>query len=316
MKPEIVIFSAKGKKSFSFSQIERLEKVGNITFHAVMDPLPKEVFISLAKHAEILGITRRPLKDFDREIAQSLPRLRGIAIYSTGYDWIDVEFLKKKGVSISYLPDYATVTVAEHAIGMLLALSRKIPLAYLKASGLLTQKVSLKGWEIYGKKHGIIGLGRIGTRVAQLGKCMGMEVYYYDPVKKISYPFAIRVRFEEILKSMDVITICASYQRGYPPIIGRNEMEKMKNGIYIINVSRKELVDHEALVEFINNGKIAGYALDDVLEPDILNKLSEKHRIILTAHTAWYSEEALSRGTEMWVENIIGLATGNPKNII
>lgn len=310
-----VIISALGKDTFSLQQVERIEAVMNTKFYARLDPMDSKEFIRVAKDAQILAVTRRPLKDIGADIIDALPYLEGIALYSTGYEWIDLDRLHKKGIKLSFLPDYATITVAEHTLAAMLVMSRRIHLSFDKIRSIVPPSTSLRGWELRGKSLGIIGFGRIGQEIAKLTKPFGMNICYFDKIKADSET-AKYVSREALLSTVDIIVIASSKTRNSSPIITAEELDMVKPGVYIINIARSDLVDNGAILEAIRNKTVAGYMVDDAVDVLTKDKTIENGRILQTGHTAWYSDEAIERGTEEWVKNIISLAEGKPLNIV
>lgn len=314
MKKRGVIISALGKGSFTGEQVERIESCLDATFHAQLDPVSKEQWIELAQPAEILAITRRPIKNIDREMIRALPNLQGIAIYSTGYEWLDQQALAERGILLSYLPDYSAISVAEHTVGLLLTMARRIHLTYDKSRGMVPDWVSVRGTELRGKRLGLIGLGTIGREVAQMTACLGMEVCYYD-LREICEPNVRYQSWEDILQTSDFVVLTCSKRRDAEPIIGARELSMMKKGAYLINPARADLVDGVAVVNAIRAKHLMGYAVDDTL-PIFNDPGIEPGRILQTGHTAWYSTEAIQRGTEAWVNHIVGLALGQPIHLV
>jgi phosphoglycerate dehydrogenase-like enzyme len=304
--PEIIIFSAKGRDSLSDAQQKAVEAIATVQYIANLSPLSDDRLIQLCQTANYIGLTRRTCIDFHANIIRSLPQLKGISVYTTGIEWIDLVELQACNINLRFLPDYSAITVAEHAIGLLLTLSRRIHLSDRKARAEITQDVSLRGWELSGKKIGILGLGRIGYRIAHLAKAFNMQVSYYDP-KHVAHPEFSAVSFEQLIQQSDVVMLAASLDRENPVIITSEVLEKMKQGVYVINPARPALVDNSAMLRSINFGKVAGYAVDD--NPFSLDDLHnvEPGRILQTGHTAWYSNEAMERGTEAWINNLVDL---------
>lgn len=314
MKKRGVIVSALGKQTFTHEQIERLESCLDAIFHPQIDPVSKEEWIELAKPAEILAVTRRPIKNIDAEMISALPALRGLAIYSTGYEWVELAALRERGILLSYLPDYSAISVAEHTLGVLLAMARRIHLTYDKSRGMVPDWVSLRGMELRGKRLGLVGLGTIGREVARLAACFGMEVCFYD-IREVNQPNAIDLSWEELLQTSDFIVLMCSKERGAEPIIGARELAMMKQGVYLVNTARADLVESGALLDAIRAKHVMGYAVDDTL-PIFQDPTIEPGRILQTGHTAWYSTEAIQRGTEAWVNNIVGLALDQPIHLV
>jgi phosphoglycerate dehydrogenase-like enzyme len=305
--PEIIIFSAKGRASLSESQQQAIEARSTVTYIANLSPLPDDQLIQLCQAANYIGLTRRTCTDFHAGIIRNLPHLKGLSVYATGVEWIDLAALQASNIALKSLPDYSCTTVAEHAIGMLLTLSRRIHLSDRKATSEISSNISLRGWELSGKKIGILGLGRIGSRIAYLAKAFNMKVSYYDPKIEVHPEFSA-ASFEQIIQQSDIVMLAASLNRKNPVIITNTALAAMQQGVYIINPARPALVDNPAIISAIQSGKVAGYAVDD--NPFSLNELCsiETGRILQTGHTAWYSDEAMERGTEMWINNLVDLA--------
>ena len=150
--------------------------------------------------------------------------------------------------------------------------------------------------------------------MAGLAHCFGMEVHYYDvQIKNVTWFHYLPI--EELLSNMDFIMLTCSKERNARPLIEAKELSLIKKDAFLINPARADLVDPQAVIDAINHKQLAGYAVDDTLE--IFNNPSiEPGRILQTGHTAWYSTEAIKRGTETWVNNIISLAIGKPENVV
>lgn len=305
-----IVISARGKGSFTKEQINVLRESMDVTFYERLDLFDNEEFIKLVKDFEIIGVTRRTMQNIGKEIFERLPLLKGIAIYSTGYEWIDMEYLKERGILLSYLPNYCKVSVAEHTLAMILTLSRRIHLTYDYARGIINNDVSLRGFELRGKTVGIIGYGRIGQETARLVRAFGTRVIYYD--KKVK---SDSVEFNQLLRESDIIVINCSKKRDQKPIINKEEIQKVKKGVVIVNSARADLVDNSAIIWGIEQKIIFGYGVDDKVK-ELSDANLEPGRVLQTSHTAWYSTEAIKRGTNAWVENLVGLATGNYENIV
>jgi phosphoglycerate dehydrogenase-like enzyme len=307
-KPTAIVFAAKGKGSLSIAQQSAIEKVAGVQYRAILSPLPDDQFIEACQTAEYIGLTRRACKDFHAGIIHSLPCLKGVSVYATGTEWIEVKELQNQQIAWRFLPDYSLTTVAEHAIGMLLTLSRRIHLSDRIAAAELPSDISLRGWELSGKTLGIIGMGRIGTRIAKLAQVFGMQVIFHDPNVQTGLEFR-KTPFLELIQQADVLMLAASVDRLHPVIMTAEVLSACKPGVYLINPARPALVDQNAILNAIQSGKISGYAVDDfVFSPDEIKRV--KYGCILqTGHTGWYSNEAMARGTEMWINHLVELIT-------
>lgn len=311
-----IIISAMGEQSFNSKQLEKLKENMNVEFYTQKEELKSDEFIDIVKEYEIVGITRRPIKDIDKKVFAKLPKLKGLAIFSTGYEWIDVKYLNQCGVKVSYLPEYSTVSVAEHTIGMLFTVLRRIHLSYDYAREIIDNSISMRGYELYKKKVGIIGFGRIGQKVYSMLSPFEADVKVYDiDERKKSEAGNKFENIEKILEESDIIILCASKEREAGPIIGSKEIKMMKNNVIIINPARADLADNIEISKGIKSKKIFSYAVDEKVQT-FRDENIEKGRVLETAHTAWYSTEAISRGMDMWADNILGLYNGEYKNIV
>jgi len=185
---KIAVITARGRDSFTEEQARRLEAVADVTFSAAEGPLPMDELVSRLDGMDYAGLTPRSVPVIDGSWLSRLPRLKGIAVFATGVDHVDLEWLERHGVAVSRLPDYSTESVAEHAIGLMLAMSRRIHLSQDRVRGRVPSGTSVLGWELRGRTLGLVGLGRIGSRVAELARAFGMRVIGCDPagVRKAS----------------------------------------------------------------------------------------------------------------------------------
>ena len=305
MKKNCVIISAKGKETFNPSQQRQLEDVFNVTFVENLNQLTPEKLIEIAEKAQILAITRRSATDINREILAELKNLQGLAIYATGYEWVDLDYCETNNIKVKYLEDYSADTVAEHTLGMLLTLSRRLHMSHDKSRNMAAENISLRGFELKNKTFGIWGFGTIGKKFAELIQPFSDNIFYYDLEKQNSGSAVYKAK-DDLLFDCDIIIMLANKTRDEEPLISLTEINKMKDGVVIINSSRSALVDNQAILDGIKNKKIFGYAVDDKIE--IFNSQEiEYGRIFQTYHTGWYSDESISRGTEQWVQNILSL---------
>ncbi|QJD86736.1 2-hydroxyacid dehydrogenase [Cohnella herbarum] len=315
---KVAVITAQGRNTFTEQQVRKLEDSAQVEFSSAIRALGADEIVKRLADADYAGLTPRSVQVIDRSWLERLPRLKGIAVFATGVDYIDTEYLSERGIALCHLPDYSTESVAEHTLGLLLTMSRRIHLSQDRVRGRVPAGTSVLGWELRGRTIGIVGLGRIGNRVAELVRVFGMRVLGHDPNRQVEgIP---NVSMEELLASSDVVSLHFPAQWQGEAAIGREEIAKMKPGATLLNVSRCALVDPEAVVEAIDLGALRGYAVDDIFP------IGESHgrakvqiaegRILQTGHTAWYSREVIHRGYDAWIDNLIGLATGNPRNLI
>lgn len=317
--PAVVVVTAAGKAAFTGDQVDRLQRSGETTFAQATGPISAEVLGELLDGAAVAGLTPRAVPRLGPEEIAALPTsLRGIAVFATGVDFVDVTTLRERGIALRGLPGYSTTTVAEHTIALLLVMARRLHLSRDRALGRVSADTSLRGWEVCGKTLGVVGLGRIGRRVAELAEALGMRVIGTDTSTDASTDVgsgtspAIPVcSFDELLATADVVSLHTSTYWQGGPLLGAAELTRLKPLAHLINASRAKLVDERAVVAAIASGRLAGYAVDDRLSDRVrpqAAQLLREGRIVESDHTAWYSQEALDRGTDAWVDAIAGLA--------
>jgi glyoxylate reductase len=247
------------------------------------------------------------------------PQLKIIANYAVGYNNIDVEAATKRGIMVTNTPGVLTNTVAEHTIGLMCAIAQRIVEA-----DKFTRAGKYKGWEpmlllgtdLKDKTLGIIGLGRIGTRVAEIAKNgFGMKVIYYDKRRNKKYRFAT---IKTILKKADFVSLHVPLLPSTRHLIGKKELKMMKQSAYLINTSRGPVIDEKALVKALKKKQIAGAALDVFeKEPKLSRGLAKLDNVVLTPHIASASKETREKMAVMAAENIIIALRGEkPKNLV
>ncbi len=298
--------------------------------------------VSNYKDAEIISVFVNSV--VDKNIIDTMPNLKFINTSSTGYDHIDVAYCKEKGINVSNVPAYGSVTVAEFAFALLLDLARKTTMANNQLRQEDDFKITeFRGFDLNGKTLGVIGTGKIGKNVIKIAKGFGMEVFAYDLFPDFNFANANNFLYkdlEEILSTSDVLTLHAPFSKENFHLINKESISKMKKGVYIINTARGELVDTNALVWGLKERIIAGAGLD-VLEGErdlkeeikVLSNsetgvlkdyktLLEDHvlidmpNVIVTPHIAFYSKEAEHEIIKTTEENIKGFIDGNLQNLI
>lgn len=291
----------------------------------------------LDKNTEVLGVFVDSI--VDKKVFDHLPRLKFISTFSTGYDHIDLKIAKKKKIPVANVPTYGENTVAQHAMALILALSRKLFPSVKKVKEGIFDYHGLQGFDLKGKTVGIIGTGRIGTHLIEMLKGFEVKIIAYDakPNKELAkkYNF-IYVSLEKLLKNSDVISLHAPLLPSTRHMINKKNIKIIKKGAYLINTARGGLIDPEALVMGLETGQIAGAGLD-VLEDEsfiqnpeklitkechnyemkasLMNNIIIDHpNTIVTPHNAFNSIEALKRIYDTAVDNILSFAKGEIKN--
>jgi len=273
--------------------------------------------------------------EITKNILDNLPKLKLIATRSTGFDHIDLDECKKRGISVANVPYYGENTVAEHTFALILSLSRNIHKSYIRTLRGDFSIEGLKGFDLKGKTIGVIGAGRIGLHVIKIAKGFGMNVLAYDvkPNKFLSEILGFQyVSLEKLLKKSDIITIHTPYSQSTHHLINKDNIRLIKRGAILINTSRGACVDTEALIEALDEKILSGVGLD-VLEGEELIKeekqllyddtkvsalanlikghiLLSRDNVVFTPHIAFYSQEALERILETTAENIKSFIEG------
>jgi D-3-phosphoglycerate dehydrogenase len=283
-RPKILI-----SESISEEGIEKLKREADVDFL-----LEKEELIDKIVDYDAL-IIRSQTKVMSRVI-EACKKLKIIARAGIGVDNIDVDAATEKGILVVNAPDATTISAAEHTIALLLSMARKIPQANASLRRGRWERSAYIGVEVNDKVLGIIGLGRIGTEVARRAQALGMRILAYDPfispdsVKDIGIEF---LRMEEVFSRADYITLHVPLTNETRHLIGVKEFELMQRGVMIINCARGGIIDEEALVHAIENGRIAGAALDVFEnEPPYESKLLSLDEVIVTPHLGASTEEA------------------------
>ena len=268
--------------------------------------LDKEKLIEIMPEVEVLVV--RSATKVTADVIEAGKKLRIIARAGVGLDNIDLEKAKEKGIKVLNTPGASAISVAELTIGMILALSRHIARGTMDLKEGKWTKKELKGVEITGKTLGVIGIGRIGREVAKRALGLGMKVIAYDPyVESIDMDVEL-VELDELFKKSDYITVHVPLTPETKHLIDEKAIEKMKDGVYIINCARGGIVDEEALLKALKSGKVAGAGLDVFeTEPptsEVEKELLSLPNVVATPHIGASTKEAQKRVGKEIVQKI------------
>jgi len=273
---------------------------------------------TLEEHiAEADGLITRGSIKVTRELMESNPRLKVVGVHGIGCDHVDLAAAKELGKTVCNTPDALTVTVAEMAMALTLALIRRVVAADKAVRGdQWKRKYSdLIGAELAGRKVGIIGLGRIGEATAKRMKAFDAEVYYWSRTRKPESEklFGFRwLELDELLRTCDIISLHIPATDETRHIIGAKQIQLMKTGSYIVNTARGKVIDEEALIKALQTGKIKGAALDvfenEPLSPD--SPLCKMDNVILTPHLAASNLEGMQRMAVQVAEGVLRTIQG------
>jgi D-3-phosphoglycerate dehydrogenase len=256
--------------------------------------ITKEELLTVAGDYDAFIVRSRT--KIDRAVLDKAISLRLVARPGTGLDNIDVEYAKSKGVTVVNSPESLVEAVAEHVVLMMLALSRKLVVADVGTRAGKWEKNSLMGRELKGKVLGIVGLGRIGKRIAEVSKTLGMSILFYDvisiPPEVIASLGAKVVGLDELFRSSDYITLHVPMTPETAHMIDTNRLSLMKKTAFLINTSRGGVIDEAALAAALQNGTIAGAALDVFEKEPPAGPILAAPNTILTPHIGGQTEEA------------------------
>ncbi|MCS7206501.1 MAG: phosphoglycerate dehydrogenase [Dehalococcoidia bacterium] len=276
---------------------------------------PAEAFIHHLREAHAL-IVRSETKVTSDLFAQA-PNLVVVGRAGVGVDNIDVEEATRRGVAVVNAPTGNIIAAAEHTIALLLAVARRIPQAHASLQRGEWKRSQFIGTQVRDKTLGIIGLGRVGSQVAQRARGLQMRLLAYDPF--VSADFAQRlgvtlVPLERLLQEADFVTIHAPLTPATRHLIGTGQLALMKPGAYLINVARGDLVDEEALLRSLNEGRLAGAALDVFSQepPPADHPLLRHPRVVVTPHLGASTEEAQAEVAQEVAEQVLAVLRGQP----
>ncbi len=266
------------------------------TVETVSTSLPEKELIEKLKGVHVLGI--RSKTQVTKKVVESAKKLMSIGAFCIGTKQIDLEACKENGITVFNAPYSNTRSVVELAIGEIIMLMRSVFQRSTELHNGQWNKTAQGSREVRGKKLGIVGYGNIGKQLSILAEALGMDVYYYDVEDKLALGNATRIeKLENLLAIADVITLHVDDNAANKNFIGQEELNQMKDGAYLVNLSRGFVIDIEALKEALKSGKLAGAAVDVYPQEPGANgsyetELRGLDNVILTPHVGGSTEEA------------------------
>jgi glycerate dehydrogenase len=289
----------------------------------VFDRTAEDVIVPRAREAEVLLTTRTPLS---RQTLMQLKRLRYIGEMFTGYDEIDLKAAHELNIPVTNVPTYGTASVAQLVFALLLEHCHNVALhsaathvgEWSRSPDFSFRKTPLI--ELQGKTMGIVGFGRIGRHVGEIAVAMGMLVIVSSPAREDApeWPGFRWVDVDELMSEADVVSLHCPLLPQTRGMINKASLSKMKPGAFLINTSRGPLVVEQELADALNDGRLAGAAVDVLSnEPPALdNSLLHAKNCIVTPHIAWATKEARRRLIESVVTNLRAFLDGRPVNVV
>lgn len=297
-----------------------LEQYGELT---VYDRVSVDEIVDKIGTAEIIYTNKTPIT---KEIFDKCPSIKFVGVLATGYNVVDTDYAKAKGIPVTNIPTYGTAAVAQFAIALLLELCHHVG-AHSDSvkSGAWSKCPDFCYWnypliELAGKTLGIIGFGRIGQTTAKIAQALGMNILAYDeyPDYKLENGSLKYVPLDKLFNDSDVISLHCPLFPSTQGIINKENILKMKDGVMLVNTSRGPLIVEQDLADALNSGKVAGAAVDVVSSEPIKNEnvLLTAKNCIITPHIAWAPKESRTRLMNIAVENLAAFLSGNAINVV
>jgi D-3-phosphoglycerate dehydrogenase len=267
--------------------VAEIRKLGKVEYK------PADVKAALAG-ADVLIV--RSATKVTKDLISGAGKLKIVARAGVGLDNVDQEACVEKGIKVVNTPGASTNAVAELALGLMICGMRNVQRAHHQMKNKVWDKKNLLGSEIEGKTLGIIGYGRIGAAVARKAQALGMKIIAYNPPPRHEDSFVQFIdHLDAFLGHADVITLHAALTESTKNIISQDNIAKMKDGVFIVNTARGEMVDEDALYDAVKSGKASGAAIDVYREEPYKGKLLELENVYCTPHLGASSKEAQVR---------------------
>ena len=296
-----------------------LEELGTLT---VYDRTRPEETVARAADAEII-LTNKVI--ISREVMAQLPQLKYIGVLATGYNVVDIEAAHEHDIIVTNVPAYSTESVAQMVFAHLLTVTNRTEhYALQNRQGRWTKNPDFCYWdfshmELAGKTFGIVGLGNIGRRVAEIALAFGMQVKALTSKSANALPAGIeKADLEELLASSDIISLHCPLTDSTRHLINRETLSLMRPSAILINTGRGPLVDDQAVAYALAEGQLAAFCADVLTEepPKANNPLLSQPNAFITPHIAWATEEARSRLLQVAISNVQAFLNAKPQNVV
>jgi len=314
---KIVILTPKSE--FTKAHQDELSALGEVVYTDSRRVYSLEELKKICKNANILAVDPDNLGGFDNtpvvlpQLLDRLSTVKGIALSTTYFGYIDQKYCAKKGIQVTNVPHYSSQSVAEYSISLLLGCAKRIFLSAHRAKHHAYRREL--GYEVAGKTIGIIGLGDIGKKTANLARALGMKVMAWNRTHR-NVRGVRSTTLEEVLSQSDFISLHLDDNPATLGFLSKSRIAQLKRGVIVINTTaNRHMVDEQAMVHALKSGLVDSYAFE-AEDPTLLPLSKIETAFPLNGYTAWYTKEALERNKEIWVNNIIGLAKGKPVNLV
>lgn len=287
--------------------------------YSSLDEVPKRI-----EDADIIVLNKIPMNESTLAGAKNV---KLICITATGTNVVDFPYTNARGITVVNVKGYSTQTVAQHTFAIYFALAERIAYYddYVKCKKYSNSEMFVhygpKFHDLSGQTWGIVGLGDIGKKVAKIANAFGCKIQYYSTTGKNNDSEVKQVSLEELLQTSDIISIHAPLNEVTENMFTSEKFDKMKSNAILLNLGRGPIVNEQDLAEAINEGKIAGAALDVFTQEPLpaespLLSVNEPERLILTPHIAWASVEARMRLLNETYLNIEAFLNGEERNVV
>ena len=295
---------------FTEKQIENLSKYAKLIFLESYFDLDSAEYLKDDEEKILMADPEWYHWNLRKDHISKIKNLKAICINTTAFDWIDAQYCNNNGIIVTHTPKYSTDSVAEYAIFLMMCLAKKLPIQ-IKTNYKMEYSHEMLNTEIRGKTVGIIGLGTIGTRIAELCSNLGMKVIYWSKNKKEnSYQ---RVEVDEIFKKADYIIPTFATNDETRKLITDERIEMMnENNLINIIINPVEIYNHNLVLEKAGKNEI-GYAFE-IYDDKTLNDF--KGNVMATAPYSFYTKESIDRLVELWCNNTIGILNNNLQNVV
>jgi glycerate dehydrogenase len=298
---------------------EGLEALGETEIY---DRTPVDQVLERSRGAQVLLVNKVVI---DRKLMDQLPELKFICVLATGYNVVDTQTAKEKGILVSNIPTYGTQSVAQMVMAHLLNLTQHVGYhADTVRAGRWSHSDEWCYWdfpmiELHGLTMGVVGFGRIGRNSAAVAKSFGMKILAFDEfVKDPGDSDVEMVDFSTLLKRSDVVTFHTPLTPETEGMLNAETLKLMKSSAFVINTSRGPVIDSQALADALNSNQLAGAGLDvlDVEPPPADHPLLTARNCYVTPHISWATRSARARLMQTAVDNVAGFIQGQPLNVV
>ena len=295
---------------------ERCARVSRAGLDLVLEREPLSADLVTA-HSGAEAITTSFHSDLHPRVLDKLERLRLLAVRHTGFDNVDLEYCRRREITVTNVPAYAATNTSEHVFALLLGVCRRLVPAAARTRAGNFENEGLRGHDLRGKTIGVIGFGGVGHAVAEIANGFGMRVLAFNPHKPPGTENLPHVEFtarpEDLLAASDVVTVHVPLNEHTRHMISTAEFSLMPEGAVLINAARGPVVDDAALLAALESGRLGGAGLDfDPQEPALL----ARDDVLVTPHVAYYTYEAEYRAIDGAVDEVLAFVTGTPHNIL